>query len=377
MSPRSAESVDTCRLCHRLRNPVQRDVEDGKAVLANRKDAKKAMHPEFGIQEEAHDRGCGLPARRRNTSNHGGQCAGHVNADETSICREIPMDAGLRVAVAVDELALLMDAQDQGVCHEDVVDRDINLVTLQVRGESGTEKPMALSLEIQKKPAIRPAVVMPWACVDMVLEPLNQRSSGVRNGGAHSVSTGGAQTRPWAPWHPGRRPCILARNSSMIPFMINEGATDRRDRGLGKPWGSTGRHAIVLNEPEQLRGPRNPHLQGWASKEVGMSNAPVFAGIDVSNAQLGLALRPGEGCSIPHDEAGLTGIVERLRALSPTLIVLEATGGLELPLTGALAAAGLPVVVVNPRQVRDFAKATGTLAKIDTLDARSWRTSPR
>jgi transposase len=61
--------------------------------------------------------------------------------------------------------------------------------------------------------------------------------------------------------------------------------------------------------------------------------------------------------------------VARLTALAPALIVLEATGGLEIPLVGALAAAGLPVVVVNPRQVRDFAKATGRLAKTDTLDA--------
>jgi hypothetical protein len=87
--------------------------------------------------------------------------------------------------------------------------------------------------------------------------------------------------------------------------MIHAGVTDRRDRGLGKPWGSTGRHAIILNEPEQLRGPLSPHLQGWASKEVVMSNAPVFAGIDVSKAQLDLALRPGERCSIPPNEAGL------------------------------------------------------------------------
>ncbi len=101
-----------------------------------------------------------------------------------------------------------------------------------------------------------------------------------------------------------------------------------------------------------------------------MTNVPVFVGIDVSKAQLDLALRPGEGCSVPHDEAGIAGIVDRLRVLSPTLIVLEATGGLELPLTGALAAAGLPVVVINPRQARDFAKATGKLAKTDLLDAQ-------
>ena len=62
--------------------------------------------------------------------------------------------------------------------------------------------------------------------------------------------------------------------------------------------------------------------------------------------------------------------MEQLRTLSPTLIVLEATGGLEVPLTSALATAGLPVVVVNPRQVRDFAKASGHLAKTDAFDAR-------
>ena len=155
----------------------------------------------------------------------------------------------------------------------------------------------------------------------------------------------------------------------MIPVMIHEGVTDRRDRSLKQPWGSMGRHAIVLNEPEQLRGLLRPPLQGWANKEEGRSTAPVCVGIAVSNAHLDLALRPGEGCAIPHDEAGLTTIVERLRPLSPTRIVLEATGGLEVALTGTLAAAGLPVVVVNPRQGRDFAKVTGKLATTDPLDA--------
>ena len=60
----------------------------------------------------------------------------------------------------------------------------------------------------------------------------------------------------------------------------------------------------------------------------------------------------------------------RLKALEPALVVLEATGGLEMPLAGALAEGGIPVAVVNPRQVRDFAKATGRLAKTDTLDAQ-------
>ena len=62
-------------------------------------------------------------------------------------------------------------------------------------------------------------------------------------------------------------------------------------------------------------------------------------------------------------------LVNRLKELQPALIVLEATGGLELPVAAALAAAGLPVAVVNPRRVRDFARANGRLAKSDPLDA--------
>ncbi len=100
-----------------------------------------------------------------------------------------------------------------------------------------------------------------------------------------------------------------------------------------------------------------------------MSLVPTFVGIDVANDRLDVALRPtGDRWAIAHDEAGIATVVSRLRARPPVLVVMEATGGLEIPLTGALAAAGLPVVVVNPRQVRDFAKATGRLAKTDALD---------
>jgi transposase len=97
----------------------------------------------------------------------------------------------------------------------------------------------------------------------------------------------------------------------------------------------------------------------------------VFVGIDVSKQQFDIAVRPsGETWTGGQDEAGLSAVVTRLGALAPTLIVLEATGGLEVPLAGALAAAALPVAVVNPRQVRDFARSTGTLAKTDRLDAQ-------
>jgi len=101
-----------------------------------------------------------------------------------------------------------------------------------------------------------------------------------------------------------------------------------------------------------------------------MEPGECFVGIDVSKATLDVATRPAATpWTEAHTEAGITALVARLQSLKPTLIVLEATGGLELPLAGALGAAQLSVAVVNPRQVRDFAKATGQLAKTDRLDA--------
>ena len=98
----------------------------------------------------------------------------------------------------------------------------------------------------------------------------------------------------------------------------------------------------------------------------------MFVGIDVAKAQRDIALRPtGERWTVPNDETGIAALVGRLQAVQPTLIVLEATGGYHRAVVAALAAAALPLVVVNPRQVRDFAKATGQLAKTDALDARA------
>ncbi|HEY8286959.1 MAG TPA: IS110 family transposase [Chloroflexota bacterium] len=98
---------------------------------------------------------------------------------------------------------------------------------------------------------------------------------------------------------------------------------------------------------------------------------PLFVGIDVAKVHLDIAVRPsGEQWRAPHDEPGITTLVDRLVALTPTLVVLEATGGREVGLVAALAAAGVPVAVVNPRQVRRFAQAVGQLAKTDTLDAQ-------
>ena len=97
-----------------------------------------------------------------------------------------------------------------------------------------------------------------------------------------------------------------------------------------------------------------------------------FVGIDVCKAYLDVVQRPsGQKWRVANDAAGLEALVERLKSAAPILIVLEATGGLEIPVVAALAATQLPVAVVNPRQVRDFAKATGRLAKTDQLDAAS------
>ena len=97
----------------------------------------------------------------------------------------------------------------------------------------------------------------------------------------------------------------------------------------------------------------------------------LFIGIDICKDRLDVA---DDSESIPwsvaNDDSGISSLVDRLKALQPALIVMEATGGLETLLYAALTTAGLPAVVMNPRQVRDFAKAMGTLAKTDALDAQ-------
>jgi transposase len=96
-----------------------------------------------------------------------------------------------------------------------------------------------------------------------------------------------------------------------------------------------------------------------------------FVGIDVSKSRLDVAHRPSDKTwSAPNDEPGIAALAAALRELSPELVVLEATGGYQTACVAALAASGLAVAVVNPRQVRDFARAIGRLAKTYALDAR-------
>jgi transposase len=96
----------------------------------------------------------------------------------------------------------------------------------------------------------------------------------------------------------------------------------------------------------------------------------IFVGIDVSKDRLEGFVRPGgEAFSVARDAEGVTALAARIGQLEPGLVVLEATGGFEQVVAAGLAGAGLPVVVVNPRQIRDFARAVGRLAKTDRIDA--------
>jgi transposase len=102
-----------------------------------------------------------------------------------------------------------------------------------------------------------------------------------------------------------------------------------------------------------------------------MEKEKVYVGIDVAKASMDMAVHKSEKrWSFSNEDKGILQAVFCLQELAPALIVLEATGGIEMPLVAALAAAGLPVVVANPRQIRDFARATGKLAKTDVIDAR-------
>ncbi len=103
---------------------------------------------------------------------------------------------------------------------------------------------------------------------------------------------------------------------------------------------------------------------------MGEAKVDKYVGIDVSKDMLDLMVRPaGARHQHSNDADGIAQLVKQLRRLRPTLVVCEASGGWERLMAGALATASLPIVVVNPRQVRDFAKATGRLAKTDRLDA--------
>jgi transposase len=124
------------------------------------------------------------------------------------------------------------------------------------------------------------------------------------------------------------------------------------------------------SEPVQLPGLVARIIARLGQKEEAMTPAQVYVGIDVAKRRLDIALWPtGESRSLANDPTDINKLVTWLQTQQPQLIVLEATGGYERAAVASLATAALPVVVVNPRQVRDFARAIGRLAKTDTLDA--------
>ena len=136
------------------------------------------------------------------------------------------------------------------------------------------------------------------------------------------------------------------------------------------PWsvetvGEPGAPSVLPPNPNSRRGRKaSPIKQGWVVMEK------VTVGIDVSKDRLDIAVRPGgEVFVVERNAAGLDVLVERLRPLAPHLVALEATGGFETVVAAALSAAGLPLVVVNPAQIRSFAKALGRRAKTDPIDA--------
>src|SRR5688572_1506313 len=167
--------------------------------------------------------------------------------------------------------------------------------------------------------------------------------------------------------HPSRlaslAPCIKRtprRHRKMAPA-VAEGSPAAP--GAAKPVPEHGAPSAGFVIPNGRRGRiASPHAQGRETD-------PMFIGIDVAKDRLDVHLRPaGEAFTVARDSEGIEALAARLLDLKPVLIVLEATGGFETVVAAGLAAAGLPLAVVNPRQIRDFARATGRLAKTDPLD---------
>ena len=150
-----------------------------------------------------------------------------------------------------------------------------------------------------------------------------------------------------------------------------KGVADRSPLGTTDPVFEQGSPHLSPESPNSCEGHRARISQGRVLESTTYKEVQVsFVGIDVSKSHLDIAVRPEGACwSTAYSEAEIAGLVEKLKEFFPQVIVIEATGGMEMPLVAALGQARLPVVVVNPRQVRDFAKATGRMAKTDSIDA--------
>lgn len=134
-----------------------------------------------------------------------------------------------------------------------------------------------------------------------------------------------------------------------------------------RSYASRARTVVWVNQARIMQG---RDREGKLTEEK-MEKEEIYAGIDVAKGSMDVAVHiSGEHRSFTNDEEGINQAVAYLKGLRPALVVLEATGGIELPVVAALVLYKIPVAVVNPRQVRDFARSTGKLAKTDILDAR-------
>ena len=172
------------------------------------------------------------------------------------------------------------------------------------------------------------------------------------------------------------RPFVLV---SCVSVIRSEGTWQIDSSWVMKTVAQRDRHAPPL-KPEQLIGPRRWRepvsckaglTEMIAGREGTLeSSTEVHIGIDVSKATLDVAVhQTGAFCSLRNNATGIRSLLAHLRRLKPQLVLLEASGGYERRLLDALAAGGLPAALVNPRQLRDFARATGILAKTDKIDA--------
>jgi transposase len=176
------------------------------------------------------------------------------------------------------------------------------------------------------------------------------------------------------------KPCSLDKASTMI-YTARQTVTPPVTKTVGEPRSSR-LFPSSTADPEQSTGHRRaatpatgkPHDKGgrrrsFPSSEALVMDGACFVGIDVAKRSLDGCCRPGPRFQHDNTPAGIAQVVARLTAQPVALVVIEATGGLEVPLVRALQRAGVPVAVINPRLARDFAKASGQLAKTDTIDA--------
>jgi transposase len=144
------------------------------------------------------------------------------------------------------------------------------------------------------------------------------------------------------------------------------------DLGSTKTVGKRGRHTQISNKARTVDRVKQTRItQGRANKEKPMTEDAICVGVDVAKSTLDLAISNSrETRQFDNDHKGIIKAVRYISGLKPIIIILEATGHFEMPLAAELQTKRLPVVIVNPRQVRDFARATGELAKTDRIDAR-------